>query len=193
MAQATAARARRLTAFERGGRARHRRRASCRPRLLEHVDLVNLWLPGELSSDLVEYRHDLLAKASELLLGLPDPADFQVPFGAEQDVQRQSIRGPCPSALYLVSHFIVLLAGQAGWLIRTRRSRCGERTVLTRAPPMVRWMTSWSTQNVTVTPARAARAKTAWPPPRGCPSRTLRHGQQPKHRDCHNFTRIVSG
>lgn len=30
-----------------------------------------------------------------------------------------------------------------------------ERTVLTRAPAMSRWMTSQSAQNVTVTPARA--------------------------------------
>jgi hypothetical protein len=123
-----AARARRLTTSEREGRAGHRLSVVLsrrRPRLLQHVDLENLWLPGELDSDLVEHRHELLAKSSELLLGLPDLADLQVPFGPEQDVQLQSIRGPCPSLLHLVSHLIVLLAGQAGWL-KTHENAHGE-------------------------------------------------------------------
>jgi hypothetical protein len=90
---------------------------SRRPQLLEHVDLENLRLPGLLDPDLVEHRHDLLKESSVLLLGLPDLADLHVLFGPEQDVQLQSIRGPCPSLLHLVSDLIILLAGQADWLI----------------------------------------------------------------------------
>jgi len=56
------------------------------------VDLEDLWVAGKLDSDVGQYGHQPLTKCLQLLLRVPDFADAQVSFRAEEDVVLEAVR-----------------------------------------------------------------------------------------------------
>ncbi len=68
-----------------------------------------------------------------------------------------------------------------------------ERTVLTRAPAMSRWMTSQSAQNVTVTPARAGPSQNCLPATAGSPTPAPPARTPPAHPSRPETARTGSG
>jgi hypothetical protein len=88
------------------------------------VDLEHLRRAEEPDPSILEHRHQPLPEGVELLLGIPDLGDAQVPLGAESDVGGQSLRWPLAGLLKPADAFVALLGGHVG--------RGGEADKLTR-------------------------------------------------------------